>query len=103
MGRFDSPPASTLTAHSLGGIQPFGIGTAVRMYQKVLRQGRPTSPWIVSAPHPREGPVWLFQERIGGRLHFQITERGLRALDKPSALEELLLPVLKSGTIPKRS
>ena len=45
---------------------------------------------------------------LGSKLRFQITERGmkrlewLRAPDKPSALEELLVPVLRSGAITKR-
>ena len=40
---------------------------------------------------------------LGSKLCFQITERGLkrlewlRAHDKPSALEELLLPILRRG------
>ena len=46
---------------------------------------------------------------LGSKLHFQITERGLkrlewlRAHDKPSALETLLLPILRSGAIAKNS
>jgi len=44
---------------------------------------------------------------LGSRLRFQITERGLkrlewlRAHDKPSALEVLLLPMLRSDVIAK--
>jgi len=46
---------------------------------------------------------------LGSKLRFQITERGLkrlewlRAHDKPSALEELILPLLHSGAISKKS
>jgi hypothetical protein len=46
---------------------------------------------------------------LGSKLNFQVTERGLkrlkwlRAQDKPSALEELLLPILRSGAIAKKS
>jgi len=45
---------------------------------------------------------------FGSRLHFQITERGLkrlrwlRAQDEPSPLEELLTPLLRSGAIPTK-
>ena len=44
---------------------------------------------------------------IGSKIHFQITERGLerlewlRAQHKPTALQELLLPILRSGAISK--
>ena len=44
---------------------------------------------------------------LGSKLLFQVTERGLkrlewlRAHDKPSALEELLVPILRSGAITK--
>ena len=46
---------------------------------------------------------------LGSKLRFQITERGLkrmewlRAHDKPSALEELLVPILRSGVITEES
>ncbi len=45
---------------------------------------------------------------VGSRLHFQITERGLKRLlwlradDKPSALDDLLVPLLRKGAIAKR-
>src|SRR5882724_8139822 len=45
---------------------------------------------------------------LGSKLRFQITERGLkrlewlRAHDKLSVLEELLVPILRSGAITKR-
>ena len=45
---------------------------------------------------------------FGSRLHFQITERGLkrlqwlRAQDKPSPVEDLLVPLLRSGAIAKK-
>jgi hypothetical protein len=44
---------------------------------------------------------------LGSKLHFEITERGLqrlewlRAQDKPSPMEELLRPLLRSGAIVK--
>ena len=46
---------------------------------------------------------------LGSKLRFQITERGLKRLewlrshDRPSALEELLVPILRSGAITKKS
>jgi len=45
---------------------------------------------------------------LGSKLHFQITERGLRRLrwlraqDEPSPLEELLTPLLRGGAIAKK-
>ena len=45
---------------------------------------------------------------LGSKLHFQITERGLKRLkwlrtqEKPSVLEELLLPILRSDAISKK-
>lgn len=45
---------------------------------------------------------------LGSRLHFQITERGLKRLlwlrvqDGPSPLEELLMPLLRSGPLAKK-
>lgn len=45
---------------------------------------------------------------LGSRLHFQITERGLerlqwlRAQDEPSASEDLLAPLLRSGPLSKK-
>ena len=46
---------------------------------------------------------------LGSKLHFQITERGLERLqwlrvrDKPSPVEELLMPLLRSGAIAKKA
>ena len=46
---------------------------------------------------------------LGSKLRFEITERGLkrlewlRAHDRPSPLEELLLPILRSAVITKKS
>lgn len=46
---------------------------------------------------------------LGSKLRFQITERGLERLKwlrdqhKPSALEEMLIPILRSGAIAKSS
>jgi len=46
---------------------------------------------------------------LASKLLFQITERGLkrlewlRALDKPSTLEELLLPILRSDPVSKKT
>ena len=46
---------------------------------------------------------------LGSRLHFQITERGLkrlawlRAPSGPSPLDELLSPILRSGAVAKES
>ena len=46
---------------------------------------------------------------LGSKLRFQITERGLKRLkwlreeDKPSPLQELLIPILRSGAITKKS
>ena len=46
---------------------------------------------------------------LGSKLRFQIAERGLerlkwlRAQDKPSTLEALLLPILRSGASSKKN
>ena len=45
---------------------------------------------------------------LGSKLHFQITERGLkrlrwlRAQDEPSPLEDLLMPLLRSRALAKK-
>ena len=48
------------------------------------------------------------RDDLGSKLHYKISERGLerlewlRAQDKPSILEELLVPILRSTAIAKK-
>ena len=91
-------------------LEVLGCGTPIDGPTFARRVGiRPVRRVYAYLDHLADLGLVVRRADLGSKLHFQITERGLKRLewlrthDKPSTLEALLLPILRSNAITKKS